>query len=177
VEGNTRLSVRSFTTGDLIDQLKAGKERLACASLLKGHRAGVTSGHLHLKRLRIEGMEGVKYSKLSTEQTEAILSLLDSGLSALAVSKRLGHQYKTVWILAKKLRGGQSSDAYTSAFRIGDTVSRLQPDGRIISGCVTSFCPGRAWVRVKTDDGRSRIWLAENLANDEAQIRMILGTA
>jgi len=120
-------------------------------------------------------MEGVKYSKLSTEQTEAILGLLDSGLSALAVSKRLGHQYKTVWMLSKKLRGEHVSDA--SDFCVGDIVSRLNSDGRIICGFVTGFCPSRAWVRVKTDDGRSRIWLARNLANDDVEIRKMLSNS
>ena len=45
-------------------------------------------------------------------------------------------------------------------YLLGDTVSHVETG---IVGEVAGFCPGTQWLRVRTGEGRKRIWLKENL--------------
>lgn len=38
-------------------------------------------------------------------------------------------------------------------------------------GHVIGFCPGDKWIRVKTLDGRSRIWLKDKVHNIDADMK------
>jgi hypothetical protein len=113
-----------------------------------------------------------KYSKMSAEQRQQIIDLLEQGVNARQVSIRLGHQYKTVWKIEKKLKADWTHRD-PGPFLVGDVVDRINNAGGLICGVVTGFCCNDKFVRVRTDDGRHRIWLKANLGNVDADLRTL----
>lgn len=115
-----------------------------------------------------------KSPKMSMERRQEIIDLLEQGSNAHAVSLKLGIQYKTVSGIAKKLKEdweGKHSPSQPATFMIGDAVSRITAEGHIASAFVTGFCENERFVRVKDDNGRSRIWLKDNLVNEDDDVR------
>lgn len=103
-----------------------------------------------------------KHSKLSKEARDEILSLVASGMSGLAVARKMKLQYKTVWAVIQKVKEAPPAQDGDIEFRIGDNVESLSSLAR---GEVVGFTGAGRCVRVRTADGRSRIWLKENVYN------------
>lgn len=104
----------------------------------------------------------MKFSKLSPETQDKLRALLGTGMSILVASKAAGVQYKTAHAFALKIGGPAES---TELFEPGDLVLRGGSEDNLIGGVVTWVYPNGRMVRVRTDDGRSRIWLTKNTTN------------
>lgn len=64
--------------------------------------------------------------------------------------------------------------AVSRQFYVGDLVCRADRGDDLATneiGEVTGFCPGPRWVRVKTGDGRHRIWLKDNVHNVDSDLK------
>lgn len=116
------------------------------------------------------------HPKMRPEKRQAIIDLLEQGQNAHAISLRMGVQYKTVWAIKKKMeqewtRGRVPREP--TEFRVGDLVSRINIDGEVVAAFVTGFCSNEKFVRVRGDNGRTRIWKTDNLANDDDELRRL----
>lgn len=60
-------------------------------------------------------------------------------------------------------------ESQTIPFKVGDLIchGRMndESDDKKNVGHVIGFCPGVDWVRIRTIDGRQRIWLKANIHN------------
>lgn len=119
--------------------------------------------------------------KMPEEKRAEILRLLtEENMSALAVSKKVGVQYKTVWSIWKKFladwneKHGQKVKPVR--FRAGDMVTNVRLGSDFKTGIVTDPRPGSRWVSVQTvHDGKWRSWLKANLDNPDDQVRRAEG--
>lgn len=118
-----------------------------------------------------------KSSKIDPTRRQTIIDWLDQGKNPHFISVVMGIQYKTIWGIAKKLQEEWQKNVPESepdVFLIGDVVSRINIEGSMVSAFVSGFVKNPRFVRVKDDNGKHRIWLKDNLVNEDDAVRRAL---